>query len=69
MRADPSRLVTLADLARLGLVRSYDNARRKLPPPLRLPTAPRCWEARTILRALGLSETPAPAGDGLQAAA
>ena len=54
MRADPSGIVTLADLARLGLVRSYDGA-KKLPPALKLPTAPRCWEARTILGALGLS--------------
>lgn len=53
MRADPSRLVTLGDLARLGLVRSYDGA-KKLPAPLKLPTSPNCWEARTILQALGL---------------
>jgi hypothetical protein len=58
MRADPSRLVTLADLARLGLVRSYDSAKKKLPAPLSLPTAPRCWEARTILFALNLPDVP-----------
>jgi len=60
MRADPSRLVTLGDLARLGLVRSYDSAKRKLPAPLKLPTAPRCWEARDILHALGLTHLSTP---------
>jgi hypothetical protein len=60
MRADPSRLVTLGDLARIGLVRTYDTAKKKLPPPLQLPTAPKCWEARTILDAIGLSDAPAP---------
>ena len=55
MRADPSRIVTLGDLARLGLVRSYSTAKKKLPAPLRLPTTPKCWEARTILTAFGLA--------------
>jgi hypothetical protein len=54
MRAEPSRLVTLGDLARLGLVRSYEGA-KKLPPPLNLPTATKCWEARTIMAALGIA--------------
>lgn len=56
MRADQSRLVTLGDLARLGLVRTYDGA-KKLPPPLPLPTSPHNWEARTILRAFGLTKS------------
>jgi len=59
MRADPSRLVTLGDLARLGLVRSYDGA-KKLPTALKLPTAPLCWEGRTILNALGLANCDKP---------
>ncbi len=59
MRSDPSRLVTLADLARLGLVRSYDSAKKKLPPALPLSTSPQCWEARSILGAFGLTDTPA----------
>ena len=58
MRRDPSCIVTLADLSRLRLVHSYDSAKRKLPAPLKLPTVPLSWEARTILHALGLSETP-----------
>ena len=57
MRANPSRIVTLADLARLGVVRTYEGA-RKLPAPLKLPTTPKCWEARSILRAMGLTDTP-----------
>jgi hypothetical protein len=65
MRADPSRLVTLGDLARLGLVRSYDGAKKLLPPALRLPTTPKCWEARTVLDALGL-ERPAHADSGIE---
>ena len=28
--------------ARLGLVRSYSTAKKKLPTPLRLPTTPKC---------------------------
>lgn len=72
MKADPSRIVTLADLARLGIVRSYDTAKRNLPPPLKLPAVPKCWEARTILRAMGVMEAPEPvvmAVDDLKAAA
>ncbi|MFO1160076.1 MAG: hypothetical protein U1E60_14635 [Reyranellaceae bacterium] len=55
MRAEPSRLVTLPDLARLGIVRTYDGA-KWLPGPLKRPVTPKCWEARTILAAMGLSE-------------
>ena len=58
MRADPSRIVTLADLARLNIVRTYDGA-KGLPAPLKWPSTPKCWEARTILQAMGLSEPAA----------
>lgn len=62
MRADPSGIVTLGDLARVGLVRSYDGAKR-LPPALPLPVANKCWEARTILDAFGLlPRSAAPVG-------
>lgn len=55
MRAEPSRLVTLTDLARLGIVRSYNGA-NWLPAPVKRPSTPKCWEARAILHAMGLTE-------------
>lgn len=58
LRAQPGRLVTLGDLARLGIVRSYHGS-KKLPKPLDLPSAPQTWEARTILAAIGASSAPA----------
>lgn len=63
LRRDPSRLVFARDLARLRVIKSYDGL-RKLPPPLRVPSETKAWEARTILVAigasLGLSDDPAP---------
>ena len=52
LRLHPGRLVFLADLARLGIIASYDGA-KKLPPPLPLPSEKKAWEARTILLAIG----------------
>lgn len=58
LRAEPGRLVTLGDLCRLGIVRSYHGS-KKLPKPLLLPTLPQTWEARTILDAIGASTAAA----------
>jgi hypothetical protein len=52
LRRNPGRPVTLDLLARIGVVVSYDGA-RKLPPPLNMPSERRTWEGRTILRAIG----------------
>jgi hypothetical protein len=52
LRRNPGRPVTLADLARLGLVRSYDGTKR-FPPPLNTPSDRRMWEGRVILRHIG----------------
>ena len=52
LRCCPGRIVTLSDLARIGVVRSYDGARH-LPSPLRMPGRQKCWEARTILLWMG----------------
>jgi hypothetical protein len=59
LRAEPSRLVTLGDLCRLGIIRSYHGS-KKLPKPLTLPAVPQTWEARTILAAIGASLEAAP---------
>lgn len=55
LRAEPGRLVTLADLRRLGIVCSYHGS-KKLPKPLILPPVPKTWEGRTILDAIGASQ-------------
>ena len=52
LRRHPGRLVFLADLARLEIIRFYDGA-KKLPAPLRVPSEKKAWEARTILLAIG----------------
>jgi hypothetical protein len=52
LRRNPGRPVNLAGLARIGVVHSYDGA-KKLPPPLNMPSERRTWEGRTILRAIG----------------
>lgn len=64
LRAEPGRLVTLGDLARLEIVRSYHGAKR-LPEPLALPSGPKTWEARTILNAIGASSAPAAEDESL----
>jgi len=68
LRREPGRLVFLADLARLRIIRSYDGA-RKLPPPLSVPSEKKAWEARTILLAIGagLGLTDKKAADAMNA--
>lgn len=62
LRSEPGRIVFLSDLARLGIVRSYDAAKR-LPAPLRLAGKQKAWEARTILLWIGAPVVlPADAG-------
>ena len=53
LRRNPGRPVFLDGLARIGLVTSYDGA-KKLPRSLDMPSERRrAWEGRTILRAIG----------------
>ena len=52
LRRNPGRLVDLPGLARLGVVVSYDGA-KKLPKPLDVPSEKKTWEGRTILAAIG----------------
>ena len=80
LRREPGRLVFLAELALMGLVRSYDAAQRlvsagKLPEPYRIGSRA-AWEARDLLKMIGASQAvPADKGrppgekDGRQHAA
>jgi hypothetical protein len=53
LRAEPGRLVFESDLRRLRIIKHHGMIKR-LPKPLRVPAEPYGWEARTILRALGI---------------
>jgi hypothetical protein len=70
VRREPGRLVFLHELALMGIVSSYDAARRwiktgRLPDPYRLGSR-KAWEGRAILKAIGASEVqenePVPIG-------
>jgi hypothetical protein len=53
LRAEPGRLVFASDLQRLRIIKHYGMIKR-LPKPLQIPAERYGWEARTILRALGV---------------
>jgi hypothetical protein len=60
LRREPGRLVFLPELALMGIVGSYDTARRwikkgRLPKPYCLGSR-KAWEGRAILKAIGASE-------------